>query len=117
VDGIPHVVQHTSTLSRVTTLWPWVSSMLQDFMAFARFVNFCFSILYSYNFITHSVDIYKRTCIYSNVFACISQMLGLCINTYANTVDEEEYKQHMIKASTMDLGDISVLKTYCRDPC
>ena len=35
-------------------------------------------------------------------------MLGLCVNTYVDAVDKEEYKLHKMKASIMDLGDISV---------
>ena len=43
-------------------------------------------------------------------------MLGLCINTYVDAVDEEEYKIHRIKAFTMDLGDMSVPRADFRMP-
>ena len=35
----------------------------------------------------------------------------MCVNTYVDAVDEEEYKLHRVKASTMDLGDMSVPRT------
>jgi hypothetical protein len=38
-------------------------------------------------------------------------MLGLCVNTYMDAVDEEDYKFHRTKASTMDLADMSVPRT------
>ena len=43
-------------------------------------------------------------------------MLGLCVNTYIDDVDEEEYKLHRTKASTMDLGDMSVPRTEFNIP-
>jgi hypothetical protein len=36
------------------------------------------------------------------------QMLGLTVNVYFNKSDEKEYKRHRAKASTLDLGDMSV---------
>ena len=35
-------------------------------------------------------------------------MMGLVVNTYVDAVDEEDFKIHRAKASTMDLKDISV---------
>ena len=44
----------------------------------------------------------------SNHIAGVSpQMLGLCVNTFIDVLDKDEYKAHQTKASTMDLGDIS----------
>jgi hypothetical protein len=36
------------------------------------------------------------------------QMLGLTVNAYLDKTDEKEYKRHRAKASTLDLGDMSV---------
>ena len=44
-------------------------------------------------------------------FAFVSHMLGLCFNTYVDTVNEEHYKLHRSKASTMVLRNMSVPKT------
>lgn len=41
-------------------------------------------------------------------FVFVSQILRLYVNIYVNTVDEEDYKLLKLKASTMDLGDMSV---------
>ena len=35
-------------------------------------------------------------------------MLGLCVNNCVDAVDEEEFKLHRVKASTMDLNDLSI---------
>jgi hypothetical protein len=38
-------------------------------------------------------------------------MMGLCVNSYIDAHDDEEYQRHRANAFTMDLGDICVPKT------
>lgn len=37
-------------------------------------------------------------------------MLGLCVINYIDAQDKEDYQAHIAKASTMDLGDMSVAR-------
>ena len=41
-----------------------------------------------------------------NPFLYVSQISRLCVNTYVDTIDEEEYKVQRSEASTMDLCDM-----------
>ena len=43
-------------------------------------------------------------------------MLGLVVNSYVDAVDEEEFQVHRAKASTMDLGDMSLPRTDLNMP-
>lgn len=43
-------------------------------------------------------------------------MLDLCVNTYVDAIDEEKYKFHRSKASTMDLGDMTIHRTNFNMP-
>ena len=54
------------------------------------------------------IDVYERAFVFSDLIALFSQMMGLVVNTFVDAVDEEDFKIHRAKASTMDLRDISV---------
>ena len=38
------------------------------------------------------------------------QMQGLVVNSFVNATDEEDYKFHRVRPSTMDLADFEVAK-------
>src|SRR6202048_5170293 len=53
---------------------------------------------------------------YILTYLVVPQMLGLVVNSYVDAVDEEEFQVHRAKASTMDLGDMSLPRTDLNMP-